>query len=71
MKWISVDDQLPPTGKDILAWTISSRGNPIPAGEGYYAVDQLQGSIGEEYFRAKVWAYGKVTHWMPLPEPPK
>ena len=60
--WIPTSERLPDTPKDVLAWA-QNAGVWI----GYYnALPEFES-----------WMYGagkflpKVTHWMPLPEPPK
>ena len=53
--WISVKDRLPEDGQDVLVWD---------DGGFAYIDERLCGT----------WKYGGnygVTHWMPLPEPPK
>jgi len=61
-KWVSVKDRLPEHGKRYLIYATSEDGNEhhitIAAYGGHFA---LSGRC----------AYWKVTHWMPLPEPPK
>jgi hypothetical protein len=61
MEWISVKDRLPENRQEVL---------------GAYVLEELEQSVllfarGE--FRTKYGSefYGVVTHWMPLPEPPK
>ena len=58
-QWISVDDRLPNELQDVLSF------------------DDFNG-IGHTIYRAKafkkanvVWEQTNVTHWMPLPSPPK
>ena len=46
--WISVEDRLPPSGKEVLARMHGGR----------YRIDLLPFA-------------NEVTHWQPLPEPPK
>ena len=55
-KWICVEDRLPEVGKSCLCY-----GNVDYIEKGYF------------YGGTKVWytENQKVTHWMPLPEPPK
>lgn len=60
MKWISIEEQLPPNNIDIIMFH-----DVLGIYTGYVL-------NGEYYF----YAYGEpfynhVTHWMPLPEPPK
>ncbi len=61
MKWISVKDEIPDICKDVLIHEYS--GIILVA---YYGEDKLWAdSIGDN------WLNFNVTHWMPLPEPPK
>lgn len=66
MNWISVKERLPEEG--VLVLTINTVFAEYPEYKADYLVD-----FGEE----KVWAHRlwddhhKVSHWMPLPEPPK
>lgn len=57
-EWFSVDDILPEHGEDVLFYTT------LPTYEvGHYD--------GVEW-RGDVWYMSdEVTHWMPLPKPPK
>jgi len=55
-KWIPVTERLPEVGEFVLVHRI----------EGYLSVDQYRQLHGE----VKSFIYN-VTHWMPLPEPPK
>ena len=66
MKWISVEDRLPEEiGPCLISYSVTGADN-FP-----------MGTIGWSFFNsAKKFAvqngYAKdVTHWMPLPEPPK
>ena len=57
-KWISVEDELPPKGINVIVCTTSRN----------IAIDYRYGNsedVGRTEFRYS------VTHWMPLPEPPK
>ena len=66
--WISVKDRLPETRHGVLAFTPHS--NYILAlslhedGTWYYWMD-----MGRKYYNPHL--SGPITHWMPLPEPPK
>lgn len=65
--WISVKDRLPELGEEVLVY--------------YHWINPPEkGSIGKDSMHIRdismnpVWKKhpgGKVTHWMPLPEPPK
>lgn len=60
--WISVKDKLPPTKGYYLVCT-------------YTAFYHTQ-CISKVFFDGKLWGsvrkrYTNITHWMPLPEPPK
>lgn len=61
--WISVKERLPENGQKIIA---------AFCGSGGQVADQAIYSNGEFDFAswAYVWA-DNITHWMPLPEPPK
>lgn len=62
-EWISVDDKLPELGKEVLAYC---------AGR-FMEVARLDFKDGEKRFLC-MWdstALYRVTHWMPLPEPPQ
>ena len=58
MEWISVEDRLPGIGQHVLVWRTSG---------GKYAPF----SIGIERFIDNLGGQWPVTHWMPLPDPPK
>ena len=56
-KWISVEERLPLEGEDVLAW-------------------ETHGFAFVDHQRNGKWVIcddviGGITHWMPLPEPPK
>lgn len=67
--WVSVKDKLPePSDKPLLVWT---RESDYPA----LAIFTGDTKIGqwEVYSTHDIWytTTGSITHWMPLPEPPK
>lgn len=85
IQWISVDDRLPEideeTGKslDVLVVCIShgettefGHLNTYPYGHKYLAMDTMVKWPDMEIpsFRSQRF-YGRVTHWMPLPEMPE
>lgn len=61
-EWISVKDRLPEENTEVLIYCKTNRGKEV------FFVDKIR------YFRGlpiwQVWRE-KVTHWMPLPKPPK
>ncbi len=60
-KWIPVSERLPENGDVVICF--------IKNGE----QDMLQWDTFENTWVGKQWTYKRhaVTHWMPLPEPPK
>ena len=59
-KWISVEDELPPVGEKVLVCANNVRVMAFIDCEDVWHRDTIT-------FRLP----GAVTHWMPLPEPPK
>lgn len=57
MEWISVEDKLPEESADYLVWVNNFDCEPYIRIEGY---------LGDFGFTRKT-----ITHWMPLPDPPK
>jgi len=71
VKWISVKDKMPDAGKDVLVYI---NGDDPEIDVSYHTFEVLH--------KENIWHYGnqlmfetswfqEVTHWMPLPEPPK
>jgi len=60
MEWISVNDRLPANNGDYLSF---ARGN-------YYVVEWSE-FWGVFYQSDGPLNHSDITHWMPLPEPPK
>ena len=58
--WISVKDQLPESGKRCLVY----------ATQGFVCHISIA-SFGRQFHLSGRRANWRVTHWMPLPEPPK
>ena len=68
-QWISVKDRLPDTNGDYLVrygfGEESSRTNH------YYSVHFFERTCEEPHFYYEGYRGLRITHWMPLPEPPK
>jgi hypothetical protein len=69
MEWISVKQKLPEFNVDVWAWVIYSDGNERGTETWLEHPENRSKEFGE-------WAMGsargyRVTHWMPLPEPPR
>lgn len=60
-EWISVDERLPETNEEVLVY--SSVGKIYTAC--YIRVD------GIEFWFENIDGFREITHWMPLPPPPK
>lgn len=62
MEWISVSDRLPEDDREVLVW-----------GCGFMAIGWCNNGKDGRYWCANDFDYkdGEVTHWRPLPEPPK
>ena len=79
-EWISVDDRLPENDGSYLV-TINSFGGRKHINVRWFAKDgeavneyELAGQENVWYYYDSEWGYipiDSVTHWMPLPEPPK
>lgn len=62
-KWISIQERLPQDGQKIV---MINEKYPSITLQGIYKADKTPDTI-----RVLGFGIGKVTHWMPLPEPPK
>lgn len=63
-EWISVDDRLPEAGVAVLARCFYHENWRT------LVCFTSKNNVGEWYTYV-AWRWVKVTHWMPLPEPPK
>ena len=64
-EWINVKDRLPEIGKEVLVCYDFGR-MMVTALDGYWGTERL-------FWKYNNWITNpiSVTHWMPLPEPPK
>jgi len=70
-EWISVNDDLPQNGVYVLAL------ERVPNPSSYLSIDLIPWVFQARFYRSNGWEvkYKQdapiVTHWMPLPAPPK
>ena len=59
-EWISVKDRLPEKGKDVIAYRNRTK-------------ELLFCVLCEKHWESKnaILSLGAITHWIPIPEPPK
>lgn len=62
-EWVSVEDALPDKHTQVLMW--DSKWNIAEAGNYYNRHFWVYNEIGDGFIAEN------ITHWMPLPEPPK
>lgn len=65
VEWISVEDRLPEIRKPVVIFT--EYGRQATA----YIINHSEPTYGWIDWMRPQHSYGSVTHWMPLPEPPK
>ena len=63
-KWISIKNRLPREGKEVLVYVVHT----LADGTKYGEIEKDFISDAAKYF---YHYYPYVTHWMPLPKPPK
>ena len=61
-EWISVKDKMPEDGIRVLTYADNSAMFVASRDDGWYV------DTGEYYYSSPLT---NITHWMPLPEPPK
>lgn len=67
MQWISVNDQLPEEGKNVLVFSGMIDVNNIPI----YEIATYRIFNNGSCFVTGPYSLSDITHWMPLPQPPK
>lgn len=73
-EWISVEERLPKDETDCLIAVKGSLSQPICVRTGFYDQTHKCWCQHEEMWAYRPFQFGgsyHVTHWMPLPEPPK
>lgn len=74
MEWISVEDRLPEEGVEVL--TIEDV-HALTTDNSHIEYKEYRLDFIAKFENEVIWArrleneYDRVTHWMPLPEPPK
>lgn len=61
--WISVEDRLPETRRSVLGW--------CPEYQNIYCLSQHEDGTWWFFSDGNIKCSEEVTHWMPLPKPPK
>lgn len=63
-EWISVEERLPPNEEEVLAFCDGAAGSFLIIG----MYDEIMDAWTETWSHDYLYS---VTHWMPLPEPPR
>lgn len=64
--WISVEDELPPKKSEY-----DDLSNNVLATDGKEIYESVYNHDFEDWFTHDMWGLDKITHWMPLPQPPE
>ena len=64
--WISVGDELPPKESEY-----DDLSNNVLATDGKEIYESVYNHDFEDWFTHDMWGLDNITHWMPLPQPPK
>lgn len=74
-EWISVDDRLPKNGQEVfIAYVFPLQSGRISKhfhSASIYHIDDGNGLVNRPHFENEGFHGMRVTHWMPLPQPPK
>ena len=74
-EWISVDDRLPENGQEVFVAYVFPFQNSLISKHFYsasiYYIDDGNGLVNRPHFENEGFHGMRVTHWMPLPQPPK
>ena len=68
MEWIACVDAMPPWDEEVLVWVDGHRGPSWRNNHALVAYLTGFGHFAEERHGGEILI--RVTHWMPLPEPP-
>ena len=71
-EWISVKDKLPPYNHDVLVYRPNMAMKiVVDSYDGYYGEDDAEWHEGWAKYGKDIHNNPLITHWMPLPQPPK
>ena len=74
-EWISVKDRLPENGQEVFVAYVFPLQNSLISKHFYsasiYHIDDGNGLVNRPHFENEGFRGMRVTHWMPLPQPPK
>ena len=71
-EWISVEDKLPPHNHDVLVYRPDMAMKILVDNYyGYYGEDDAEWHEGWAKYGKDIHNNPLITHWMPLPQPPK
>ena len=71
-EWISVKDKLPPHNHDVLVYRPDMAMKILVDNyAGYYGEDDAEWHEGWAKYGKDIHNNPLITHWMPLPQPPK
>ena len=76
-KWIPVEERLPeddaPTGRKIITVMVATKGGKVTIASRVFKAERTRydGTISPANWSWSRWSNNYVTHWMPLPSPPK
>ena len=71
-EWISVKDKLPPYNRNVLVYRPNMAMKIlVDTYDGYYGDDDDEWYEGWALYGGDTHGNPVITHWMPLPEPPK
>ena len=70
--WVSVDDKYPPYNRDVLVYRPNMAMKILVDNYyGYYGEDDAEWHEGWAKYGKDIHNNPLITHWMPLPQPPK
>jgi len=74
MKWISVEDELPKDETPVIVWFRGREQRIAELGWEYPSYEETWNKYEYwdcPYNDGQDWGWDDITHWMPLPDPPK